>query len=193
MGIAGPTVSLLVGVVCWFIYRRVKNSAIGLPLLYLTAFGVTNFFGNLMSASFVGDFSSAAIVLGLSPTARYAASFTGAVALAAVLFATGRELRQWTPQVGRIAVLLGGIVAPTLIGTAGVIVLNQPTPMGPAFVTARVGEASFWIFAALGALVGREYQRVGGGCLRIRWTDVVAAIVATLAVRTMAHGILLTP
>ena len=66
VGAAGPTVSLILGTVCWAIYRRVKHSTAGLPVLFLAAHGVSNFFGNLMSAAFVGDFSNAAIVLGLS-------------------------------------------------------------------------------------------------------------------------------
>ena len=193
VGIAGPTVSLFVGVVCWFIYRRVRNSAAGLPLLYLAAIGVANFFGNLMSASFVGDFSAAAVVLGLSQTARYAASVTGAVALVAILFATGRELRQWTPEVGRIAVVLGAVTAPALVGTAIIIVVNQPTPMGSSFMTARLGEASFWLFAAFGALFRGQHQRADDACLGIGWLDASAATAAILAVRIMAHGIPLRP
>jgi hypothetical protein len=110
-----------------------------------------------------------------------------------ILFATGRELRQRTPEFRRIAALLGGIVVPTLVGTAIVIVLNQPTPMGSSFVTARAAEASFWLFAALGAVIGRPHQTVDTASLDLRWTDVVAAAGAALAVRTMAHGILLMP
>jgi O-antigen/teichoic acid export membrane protein len=45
-----------------------------LPLLYLSVFGVGTFFGNLMSTSFVGDFSAAAIALSLPMTVRYAIS-----------------------------------------------------------------------------------------------------------------------
>src|SRR5438094_843540 len=61
VGAAGPTVSLMFGFACWLVYRKVKNSRAGLPFLYLAASGVTNFFGNLMSAAFVGDFSNAAV------------------------------------------------------------------------------------------------------------------------------------
>src|SRR5262252_547566 len=52
---AGPTISLVVGLVCWIAYRRVTSLRVGLPLTYLAAGGVGNFFGNLISASFVGD------------------------------------------------------------------------------------------------------------------------------------------
>ena len=87
-----------------------------------------------MSAAFVGDFSNAAIVLGLSSALRYAASALGMVGVVGVLFAAGRELRQWSPSnVGRFRSVLGLTVAPMLVGTIFIIVVNQPTPMGAAF------------------------------------------------------------
>jgi predicted permease len=193
VGIAGPTVSLLVGLVGWRIYRRVKDSAAGLPLLYLAAFGVMGFFGNLMSAAFVGDFSAAAVRLNLPPMARYAASATGAAAMAAIMFATGRELRQGMPGSGRIAAVLGGIVVPVVVGTAIVIVINEPTVMGSSFAPARAAEASFWLFGVLGAVIARPDQTVDSGRLALRWTDVAAATGAVLAVKAAAQGILLTP
>ena len=66
-----------------------------------------------------------------------------------VLFATGRELRKWSPSsVGRFRSVLGLTVAPMLVGTIFIIVVNQPTPMGAAFLPARLVEGSLWIFAA---------------------------------------------
>ena len=194
VGIAGPTACLLVGLICLFIYHRAKHSMAGLPLVYLAVFGLSNFFGNLMSAAFVGDFSNAAVVLGLPPAARYGAALTGAVAVAAILFATGRELQQWTPpHVGRIAGVLGLIAMPVLVGTALVIVLNQPTPMGASFASARAAEASLWLFAALGALLTPQRQTCDTTALRFHWIDGAAAVAIFLTVRVMARGILLTP
>jgi len=163
------------------------------PLLYLAAFGVMGFFGNLMSAAFVGDFSAAAVRLNLPPMVRYAASATGAVAMAAVMFATGRELRRRMPGSGRMTAVLGGIVVPAVVGTAIIIVINQPTLFGPAFATARAAEASFWLFAVFGAVIGRPDQTVESVRLALRWIDVVAAAAAVLVVRAAAQGILLTP
>jgi hypothetical protein len=159
---------------------------------YLAACGVTNFFGNLTSAAFVGDFSGAAVVLGLSPTIRYVASFAGAICVAALLFAIGRELTQSAPGgVGRFDAVLGLIAAPALIGTAFVIMINQPTPMGPAFVTSRAGEGAFWLFATLGALTTPHRPSADDSYWSIRLADSAVAIVAILAVRIMATGILL--
>jgi hypothetical protein len=190
VGAAGPTVSLILGTVCWAIYRRVKHSTAGLPVLFLAAHGVSNFFGNLMSAAFVGDFSNAAIVLGLSSALRYTASALGLLGIIVVLFAAGRELREWSPSsVGRFRSALGLTVAPMLLGTIFIIVVNQPTPMGAAFLPARLVEGSLWIFAAAGAMTTPRRSPRGHPPLGARWIDSLAAIAVTVAVRVMAGGI----
>ena len=192
--VAGPTASLLTGVGCWVVYRGLKNSAGGLPFLYLTAFGVTNFFGNLMSAAFIGDFSNAAVRLGMSQSARIATAVTGAVAVAGILVATGRELWHWTPRhTSRVGGVLGLVVVPSLVGMALVVLINQPTPMGDSFVTARAGEGAFWLFAAIGLLITRQRRTADAMPLRLHWTDGAVAIVVFLAVKTMARGIPLMP
>jgi hypothetical protein len=189
-GAGGPTFSLLAGVGCGFVYRRVGDSRWALPFLYLAAFGVTNFFGNLMSAAFFGDFSNAAVLLGLSPSIRAAASIAGAVVVAVVLFLTGRELARLAPRHGgRFTAVLGLVVVPALIGTAVVIVINQPTPMGCSFVTARAGEGAFWLFAAIGMYTKRPGAPADGGRWNVRSMDMAIAIVAIVAVRIMATGI----
>jgi hypothetical protein len=57
IGVAGPLFSLGMGLLSWGAYIRVRDSRLGLPLLYLVMFGVGTFFGNLISTAFVGDFS----------------------------------------------------------------------------------------------------------------------------------------
>ena len=116
-------------------------------MAYLSAFGLSIFFGNLMSASFVGDFSDAAMVLDVPRTARNLVSFAGALSVAAILFMVGRELRRWTPQhVDRLAAAISIVVLPVLAGTALVVLVNQPMPMPVSFLAARAGEGAFWAF-----------------------------------------------
>jgi hypothetical protein len=159
VGIAGPAFNLCFGTLCWLTYRRVRESAAAMPFAYLSAFGLSIFFGNLMSASFVGDFSDAAMVLDLPRTARHLASFEGALSVAAILFMVGRELRRWTPQhVGRLAAAFGIVVLPVLAGTALVVLVNQPMPMPVSFLAARAGEGAFWAFAGVGCF-GQETVR----------------------------------
>ncbi|MGH7493482.1 MAG: hypothetical protein ACREOO_13985 [bacterium] len=179
---------------CWFTYRRVRDSAAGMHFAYLAAFGVGNFFGNIMSASFVGDFSNAAVVLHLPMSARHLASLLGALSVGAILFVTGRELRRWTPlHVNRVAGAVGVGALPAPAGMALVVLINQPMPMPASFLIARAGEASFWVFAAVGILVTRNYPTAGGTDLRLRWMDGVVAIFVVLAVRLLVQGISLTP
>ena len=190
--IAGPLFCLGLGAIAWMAYRRTRDSDLRLPLLYFTIFGIGTFFGNLMSIALVGDFSSVAVALGLPMGIRISIAAIGALLVAAIHFWGGRELVQWAPAgVGRMGSMLGSVALPALLGTAIVIIVNQPMP--PAFTAARLGEAAFWLFAAAGALA------TGGPALRsrppvgVRWADAAALILAILVVRLMASGIALTP
>lgn len=190
--VAGPLFCLAVGVGCWLAFRRARDSAAGLPLLFLSVFGIGTFFGNLMSTAFVGDFSSAAAALRLPGAIRVIISVAGAICLAAVQFWAGRELVRWVPAgVGRMAGTLGVVAVPVVLGTAVVILVNLP--MANTTVSARIGEAGFWLFAVLGALVaGRDVRKVQGS-LAPRWSDGVVALLAVLLVRLMVRGIPFNP
>jgi hypothetical protein len=192
IGVAGPVLSLAIGALCWLAYQKIKDSSAELPLVFLWASGLGMFFGNLMSTSFVGDFSNAAVVLGLPMTMRYLASLIGALSLAAVLFLAGRELSRWRlPDARPIHGIFGTIVLPVVIGTATLILMNQP--MSGAFMGARAAEALFWIFAVLGALVKRKDLRNRVVSSGLRWADGALFLLAALAVRVMAHGIPFVP
>jgi hypothetical protein len=194
IGISGPLFSLVFGVVCWLMRRQFHRSASGIPLIYLSVFGLTIFFGNLMSASFVGDFSAAATLLDLPMSIRYAASLVGAVGIAVILFLTGRELRRWAPpQFGPTSAAVAMVAVPALVGMALVVLVNLPTPRPASFVTARAGEASVWIFALIGSLFGRQRSPASSNGLRLRWMDLAAVVVVIVLVRVMARGIAFTP
>jgi hypothetical protein len=125
-------------------------------------------------------------------TGRYAIAVFGAVTTAALHFWAGRELGRWVPpHVGRVAGMLGIIALPVALGTAAVILVNSPMPV--ASVTARLGEASFWLFAAIGALVSRLRSEGGHGRLSLRWPDVLVFLVAVLVVRILMGGIPFVP
>lgn len=190
--VAGPLFCLALGLASWFTFRRVRDSAVELPLLYLSAFGLGTFFGNLMSASFVGDFSAAAAALGLPMAVRYMIGVTGALCLAAVHFRVGRELVHWIPpDVGRLSGTLGIVMVPVVLGTAAVILVNLP--MRGTTLDARVAEAGFWLFAVLGALVMKREPRLQRRSLAPRLADAVLVIVATMLVRLMVRGIPFVP
>ena len=58
--------------------------------------------------------------------------------------------------------MLGIIALPVVLGTAAVILVNQPMPR--MWVNARIMEAGVWLFAAPGALTIRESQRIRQAC-----------------------------
>jgi hypothetical protein len=188
-GSAGPVSSLVVGLMAWLAYRAVSRSRAAMPLLFLAACGVSNFFGNLMSAAFIGDFSNVATWMGLPMSVRYAASAVGAIGVALVLFATGRQIARWVPpQPSRLAAVLTGVIVPVAIGTALIILVNQPAPI-PGFVAARVGESVVWIFAAAGMWTAARASSADGANSRLHWIDGVIAVLVLVIVRVMTTGI----
>ena len=68
------------------------------PLLYLSVFAAGTFFGNLMSVSFVGDFSAAAAALRLPMTARHGIAVRRRPVGRGSSFWAGRELVRGFPR-----------------------------------------------------------------------------------------------
>jgi hypothetical protein len=89
--VAGPLSCLALGTLTWFLFRQAGGSAAALPLLYLSVFSIGTFFGNLMSVSFVGDFSAAAAALRLPMAARHGIAVAGALSVAALHFWAGNS------------------------------------------------------------------------------------------------------
>ena len=189
IGAVGPAFCLAWGALGWFALRRAPGSA-ELPLLYVSVFGIGTFFGNLMSAAFVGDFSTAAVALGLPIGARYAISIVGLVSAAALHFWGGCRLLRWVPiNVDRATGMIGIIAVPVVLGTAIVIVVNQPL----VSASTRAAEALFWVFAAIAAMVTRRRSPDAREVLRLRWIDAVVMLLAVVIVRLMVRGIRFVP
>jgi hypothetical protein len=193
--LAGPLFCLAFGTLSLFGFnraRRASQSAFALPLLYLSVFSLGTFSGNLMSTAFVGDFSAAAVALGLPMIVRYVIAVAGALAVAALHFWAGRELVQWVPaHIGRVAGMLGIIALPVALGTTAVILINQPMPR--AWVNPRIAETGFWLFAAVGVLTTRREFRELRASPAPRWADGAMILLAIVAVRLMVGGIRFTP
>jgi hypothetical protein len=99
---AGPLFSLGFGLACWLAYQKLRARPSALPLLYAASFGISIFLGNLMSASFVGDFGTLAATLDLPRSFRMGITLAGAVSLCAFMYRAGRELAAWaTPGASR--------------------------------------------------------------------------------------------
>lgn len=192
IGVAGPAFCLLFGIVSWWVFRRTRDGVAALPLLFLAAFGIATFFGNLMSIAFVGDFSRVAADLHLPMVARYGGTAIGILGVAGIEFWLGRQLMHWVPaNVGRVAGVLGIVVLPVLVGTAAVMLAHQP--MSGSFVTARLGEASFALFAVIGAFMVPSDSRGGRRALPLHWADGAVLVAVVLVARLMASGMPFAP
>jgi hypothetical protein len=192
IGVSGPVFCLAFGLLSWLALRPARGSAAELPLLYLAAFGVATFFGNMMSMAFVGDFSRVSAILHLPMIVRYVGTGIGALGTAAVQFWLGRQLVRWVPaDASTIAGVLGIVVLPVVLGTAAVIVVNQPMPR--AFMSARISEAVFSVFAVIGALVVLRNPPGDRASLQLSWVDGVVAALAVAMVRILVRGIPFEP
>lgn len=190
--VAGPLFCLGLGLVCWFAYKKAKDSRLELLLLYLAWFGIGTFFGNLISTPFVGDFSSLALAFQVPMPARYGAGLVGLLSLCGLSFLMGTELRKWAPVgVNAVRAMVGMIALPAIVGTAIAILIFLP--MSSALAVARVGESAFWIFGAVGTLVSRRQPAESSRSLGWGWADFVILLVAVLVVRVMVGGIALVP
>lgn len=190
-GVAGPAASLLLGLAAWLAYRnrRTRASAAAMPLVNLAAFGIGNFCGNLMSTAFIGDFSNVSNWLGLPQSARVTVSILGAIALITVMVVVGRELRRWIPAAAtRVQAVTTAVVLPVSIGTALIILVNQPVPI-PGFAMARIGESAFWLFAAAGTFMAAHPSVEERADLHLRWLDGAIAALVVALVRVMSLGI----
>lgn len=192
IGVVGPLCSLIIGLICWFSYRRARGSRSELMLLYLATFGVGTYFGNLMSSAFggdfVGDFSRAALALRLPMPVRYATSLVGLLLLCSLHFLAGWELRRLSPAgSSRLQAMVVMVVLPVVAGTA--ILAFSFIPMPSALVFGRLAETSFWVFGAVGVLMSRNTPSGGSRTLHLGWADMAALAAALIAVRIMAGGI----
>lgn len=189
---AGPVFCLFLGLICWFGYKRAEGSRAALPLLYLAWFGIVTFFGNAMGTPFVGDFSSMAEAFGLSMPVRYAAAIAGFLAICGLSLFIGTELCKWSPAgTSSARATLGMVVLPVIVGTALALLIFLPFP--PDWVSARIGESAFWIFAAVGIFISRKQPADSSRDLALGWPDVALLLAAVIVVRFLASGIEFTP
>ena len=189
---AGPVFCLCLGLLSWFGYKKTKPSRAALPLLYLAWFGVVTFFGNLMGTPFVGDFSDMSLAFGLRMPLRYDAAVLGFLTICGLSYFMGTELRRWSPAgAGSANAMLGMVLTPAIAGTALALLIFLPFP--PDWVSARIGESAFWIFAAVGTFTSRKQPADSSSDLALGWPDLALLLAAVLVVRLMAPGIAFTP
>jgi hypothetical protein len=75
------------------------------------------------------------------------------------------------------------------LGTLFVIIINQPTPMGASFASARWSEGAFWIVAAIGAFFATPRTTHEPNPVKVLFIDVLMLVLTTGVVRLMSTGI----
>ena len=147
---------------------------------------------NLFSASFVGDFRSAAVAMNVPMAIRYAVTSAGAVSLCFLMYRIGEELVRWAPPRADRWQAVGALVAlPVTVGT--VLVVVTCLPLQGNFILGMVMTSAFWVFAAIGIYVNADRPREGARQAAMHWSDGVIAIAAILIIRVMVQGIPFTP
>jgi hypothetical protein len=191
VAMAGPVFSLVFGLLCWLIYRKIRRLPSKLSWLYLAIFGISIFLGNLFSASYAGDLGTAATILNIAPTVRLLISITGLILSSIFLYNMGQELVKWAPHgSGRTMAMVHMVLLPAVLGTAVVILAFLPLP--PEFIVGWIATTAFWLFAAGGAYLASAIATPGGD-LRTRPLEYVAAAVVLAMVRILVVGVNLAP
>lgn len=121
---AGPTFSLVVGMICWTVYRRQHS----LMFLMLSIMGIYTFLGPLVGGAFGGDANTILRLARMPSGVQYGVTVVVGVALSTFIF-SGRELLRSAPAgVGRVAAVMATVIATWLVGTALAVLLYLPAP-----------------------------------------------------------------
>ncbi len=183
----GPLFSLLFGVGCWLARRGTRGSWAELPLLYLAVFGIALALGSVATIAFAGDLDAAAAALGWPHAARTSVAVVGGLLLCSFAYDVGRELRELAPaDLGAVRAMIVMALVPAVAGTLVLLAAYQPLSRTEAIT--RLGEAGFWIVAALGALIGSA-RPARSSRLDARPADWALALAAIAAVRVLAIGL----
>jgi hypothetical protein len=183
---AGPLFSASVAAMCLLIYRKLKYRPSGLVFLMLGTVGIYIFLGSVLATAMGGDFNIVLTEFGTPKSIRYVVSAIGFILLPLFMFFVGRELLQWAPaDFSRTKAIVCTTVAPWLVGTL-VATIYLPMPkflIGPSLIG-----SVFWVFAVLGAALGRDLR--GSAVLSsITRSDLILLTAAVVIVRLLVPGV----
>jgi hypothetical protein len=184
---AGPLFSASVAAVSLLIYRKLRCRPSGLVFLMLGTVGIYIFLGSVLATAMGGDFNIVLTALGTPKNVRYAVSATGLILLPLFMFFVGRELLRWAPiGMSRAKAVACTTVAPWLIGTLVATIFYLPLPrflIGPSLIG-----SVFWVFAVLGAALGRD-SRGQTVLSSITRSDLILLTAAVVMVRLLVPGV----
>jgi hypothetical protein len=188
IALAGPVFSLVVGALCSLFYRKSSSQTARLFLLYTATLSISIFFGNLLSASRIGDFSKVTRLLQFSNSLRYAISAAGLLALIVTMLIAGRKLLNIVAFEGsqKRLVILHLIVSPLFVGTGLVVITYHPLPT--PMIAGIISSSIFWIFSVLGVVTGK-ITALESSSTRLSVIDVALFLFSILVVRILVTGI----
>ena len=183
----GPLFSASVAALSLLIYRKLKCRPSGLVFLMFGAVGTYIFLGGVLATAMGGDFNIALTALGTPQSMRYMLSAIGLFLLPLFMFFVGRELLLWAPiGVSRGKAVACATVAPWLVGTLVATIVYLPLPrflIGPNLIG-----SVFWVFAVLGAALGRDLRR-SAVVSSINRSDLILLTAAVVMVRLLVPGV----
>jgi hypothetical protein len=184
---AGPLFSASVAAVSLLIYRKLKYRPSGLVFLMFGAVGTYIFLGGVLATAMGGDFNIVLTALGTPKSICYLVSAIGLILLPVFMFFVGKELLRWAPiGISRAKAVACTTVAPWLIGTLVATIVYLPLPkflIGPSLIG-----SVFWVFAVLGAALGRDL-RGSAVSSSISRSDLILLTTAVLMVRLLVPGV----
>lgn len=184
----GPSVSLVIGLACLFAFRRLRDPALNLLLLYTGTFSTSVFLGNLFSASMAGDFHRALRLLGCPLLVMQAVTVVGLLALIWFMFSIGKRFINFRVSLQATVNISSLLLVPWLLGTALTILIYFPLPS--LLVGGLITSSLFWIPSIIGAWKFRtSSQRPVYEIKGIAIADLLILVCCIVLVRLLQIGI----
>jgi hypothetical protein len=186
---AGPLFSLIEGLICLFLYRRMEGTAPSrLVLLMIALVGIYSFLGPLAAAALGGDFHVALNAVSIPHSIQTVLTVIGFIALPCWMFYMGRELIRFAPSgSSRVAAISATTLAPWFLGVVLIILLYWPLPK--FLIGSTITGSAFWLFAVIGAWAAFGRAPPNAPSIGFSRADLIALVAAILLVRGLALGI----
>lgn len=190
----GPIFSLCLGLAFWTNYKMNSTNSVRLFSLYAAIFGISIFLGNLFATALGGDFHVAAIILQIDKTTQIILTIIGLLSIIIFMYNIGGHFIsfQISNESSKNKIIAYTILLPVILGTAFSILVYLPLP--PDFISNRIIESFFWIFALINAFKLRQKKVTSGKTISsFNLFDILLTISMIILVRIMSHGIVFNP
>jgi len=194
IAVTGPVFSLCLGLAFWVNYKMNSTNSARLFSLYAAIFGISIFLGNLFATALGGDFHVAAIILQIDRATQIILTIIGLLSITIFMYNIGAHFIsfQISNESSKNKIIAYTILLPVILGTTLSILVYLPLP--PGFISNRVTESFFWIFALVNAFRLRQKKLTPGKTISsINLFDILWAVSMIILVRIMSYGIVFDP